>query len=220
MDSEIEKLLSVNLPIPPAKKKKGLKRLFFWKKEPVILPLSREQAEAESEKVDQPVVRGGSVREKLKREKIGFWDNRKLRKHPESSFFIEMIFSNGTSKEFVIISTEELFVYRKRWYYLRYEDSIFNITQANYKLLYHEDHAFPLSKEIIKKGETAFWSISPENIRPLIEMAYIKALVSNDFSKYLKAIAILCILILIFLFIDVYYGVKITKILKTAYSIK
>jgi len=147
-----------------------------------------------------PFVAQGTSREKNKHEKMGFFAKRKLKKNAETSYYIMMKFSNGTCKEFVISTTKEVFTYKKRTYYLRYEDSWFNLTQNQYQLFYFDDYPVPIDRKILKKGDSAFFSVTPENLKPLIEMNYVKVLANTqDLDKYLKMGAILGIINMIML---------------------
>jgi len=109
-----------------------------------------------------PEVPDGTSRNKVRQSGLSFWDKRKLKKKGDVSFLIKMFFSNGTCKEFVIATEKETFRYRKRTYYLRYEDSWFNLTQNQFELHYFDDVPVPLDKNILKKGNRAFWSVTPK----------------------------------------------------------
>jgi hypothetical protein len=149
-----------------------------------------------------------------KRKNLGFWGKFKLRMYPSSTFLILMEYSNGTSKLFVLKSSNETFKHKGRMYYLRYEDALYNLTHGQYILRYHEDYATPIDREITKlkdeelvdgkppsdEKRTAFWSVTSHNLKPLIKMEYVKALASaQEISKYLKlglviGLVTLCIL--------------------------
>lgn len=151
----------------------------------------------EKEEIGFPEVEEGIVEEKQKRKGLSWFDKRKLKKHPEKSFLIRMLFSNGTCKEFVIKTNHELFKYKKRWYHLRYENSYFNLTQNQYELTYFDDFVEPLDREVLKEGNKNFWSVTPENVKPIIDMNYVKVLASSqDIDKWLKTTAILSGLVL------------------------
>lgn len=142
-----------------------------------------------------PTLASGSSREKLKHEKLGWFQKRKFKKHPDRSYFITMFFSNGTCKEFVIVSNDEVFTYKKRMYYLRFENSFFNLTQNQNHLLYFDDYPVPINKQITKTGDKAFFSVSPDNLKPLLKMEYVKVLSQNlELDKYLKMSAIFSII--------------------------
>ena len=102
------------------------------------------------------------MRTKDKRENLPRGEIKRLNKKPETAFFIEMFFSNGTSREFVVSTSAEVFRYKKRWYYLRFESSWFNLTQNQYKLNYFDDSPVPIDREITKKGDTSYFSVSPD----------------------------------------------------------
>lgn len=197
-------------------------RWFGWfrKKEierPLKDRLSKKEAEQLSEKSNDPIIQSGSMRLKTKQEGLKRKDKRILKNNPETAFYIEMYFSNGTSREYVIKSKEECFCYKKRWYYLRFEDSWFNLTQNQYKLNYYDDHPVPIDRKVIRKGDKNFFSVTPENLKPLIEMEYVKALASSqELSKYLKMTAVIGfinILMTLLVFWKASQSVKFIKIL-------
>ena len=145
-------------------------------------------------------------------------DKRKLIKKPESAYLVKMMFSNGTSKSWVVVSEDEFFVYKKRMYYLRKENSFYNLTHRQDELIYFDDYVCPVEKspklleDSEEKDETlkkTFFSIVPSNIKPIIRMEYIKALAeSSEFSKYLKLALVFALLNLIIL---IYIGYQIYR---------
>lgn len=161
-----------------------------------------------------PEVEDGKVREKLKWEKLGFWQKRKLKRKPETSFLIRMFFSNGTSKEFVISTTKETFDYLGRTYYLRYEDAYFNLTQNLYELNYFDDYPVPLDREVVKIGDKKFWTVTSENLKDIIKMEYVKALASSqELNKFLRMNATLSVLIVFMNMVVIYFVWNASKIL-------
>lgn len=162
-----------------------------------------------------PTVTNGKAKEKKKKRKLGWRNRLRLRRHPEKAFLIRMMFSNGTSKEFVIVTNKETFTYMKRTYYLRYEDSWFNLTQSQYELNYFDDHPVPLDRSIIKQGDVAYWSVTSENLKPIIQMEYVKALASSaDIDKWLKTSAIIGIILMMMMLVSYWFLFKIMKILQ------
>lgn len=159
------------------------------------------------EKNKLPIIENGEVKEKQKLKGLSWLQKRKLKKKPESSFLIRMFFSNGTSKEFVISTKKETFDYIGKTFYLRYEDSWFNLTQNQYELNYFDDYPVPLDREIKRIGDKNYWSVTSENLKPIIKMEYVKALASSqEIDKYLKMVATLSVM-LIFLMLGVLYFV-------------
>jgi len=159
-----------------------------------------------------PVVDQGSVRHKAKYDKLGFWQKRKLKKNPDNTFLIYMMFSNGTCREFVIKSTSELFQYKKRWYYLRYENSWFNLTQNQYVLCFFDDYPVPIDRKVLKEGDKNFWTVTPENLKPLFDMQYVKVLSqSQELDKKLTTITILVILVTFIQLFVIYFLFKLGK---------
>lgn len=191
--------------------KKQIKKAKELKKEvnDEIKKLEKDLLEA-SKKADMPVVRESlqeekrgfrfwkkkpsRVREMGKQEGLKFLDKQYLKRFPETTFLIEMFFSNGTSKIWVIRTKEEMFYYKGRGYYLRYEDVRFSITNNQYKLFFHEDYCTPIDKQIIRLPdkdaedgrEQAYFSVTSSNIKEVIRMKYIEALAKGgDTSAYL-----------------------------------
>jgi len=144
---------------------------------------------------------------------LKFTDKFKLKFKPTISFLISMHFSNGTCKSFVVASKTETFDYKKKTYYLRYENAWFDLTHNLYRLNYFDDFPLPIDRKVIKQGDSKFFAVTPENIKPLLKMEYVKALAqSHEISKYLKmclllsAVTLLGIIIVGFL---VYNGGKV-----------
>lgn len=153
----------------------------FGKKKKVGIGKPTFKQEKELPKVD------GEVREVFKLENLAFWSKRKLAKKPESSFLVTFFFSNGTSRQFVIRSNKETFKYKKRTYYLRYEDAWFDLSFNQYRLYFFDDYASPIDREVVRKGDKSYFSVTPQNLKPLLKMEYVKALAqSQELSKYLK----------------------------------
>jgi len=140
-----------------------------------------------------PQVKEGTVREVVKGEGLKFIDKVKLKLKPTKSYLVTMHFSNGTCKNFIIASNSELFTYKKRTYYLRYENSWFDLSFNLYRLNFFDDFPVPIDREVVKNGDSKFFSVTPENIKPLLKMEYVRALASSqEISKYLKMTIFLC----------------------------
>lgn len=171
-----------------------------------------QDSRIEKLKKEVPQVKHGIAKEKKKQVKLGYWNKRRLKKKPETSFLIRMKFSNGTSKEFVVSTKNETFKYMKRVYYLRYENSWFNLTQNQYELDFFDDYPVPLDREVLKKGDIAYWSVTSSNLKPLIEMEYIKALASSaDIDKYLKMNATLSVFLVFIMLILTFFMFKVNR---------
>ena len=180
----------------------------------LIKQFEKSREKMASKKKNVPTVEEGKVREKLKWEKLGFWQKRKLKRKPETSFLIRMFFSNGTSKEFVISTTKETFDYLGRTYYLRYEDAYFNLTQNLYELNYFDDYPVPLDREVVKIGDEKFWTVTSENLKDIIKMEYVKALASSqELNKFLRMNATLSVLIVFMNMVVIYFVWNASKIL-------
>ncbi len=159
------------------------------------------------------------VREIKKREKLSWKDNLYLNRFPSQSFLIEMFFSNGTSRTWVIKTSKETFEYKKRTYYLRYQDSWFNLTNNQYKLYFHEDYVCPIDRKVLVQPdnnpetvgkEKAFFSTTPSNIKGVIDMDYLRNLIgSENFNKMLKLAVIFAGVSLLLLVIHVFGIVKV-----------
>jgi len=124
---------------------------------------------------------------------LGIMGRRKLRSKPEHSYIIEMMFSNGTSKTFVITTDKNTFTMKGKTYYLYYEESWFNLSMNQYELKYHEGSAVPINREIIKTGDENYFTVTPENLKDLIKFEYVKVLTgSGSFEKWVKILIIVC----------------------------
>lgn len=162
-----------------------------------------------SAKEKHPIVSQGKVKpyNALK----GFMNKLRDKKAKDRSYLITMRFSNGTERSWIIVTRQEVFYYRKRGYYLRYQDNFFDLSSNRYKLYYHEDYCLPLDRNIVVFQDTgttipkAFLSVTPHNLKPLIKMEYVKALAQAvEISKYFKFIIILIVIALIFGMITAY----------------
>ena len=139
------------------------------------------------------------VREMGQHENLGRKDQRRLNKKADRSFLITMRFSNGTRRTWVILSRGEFFTYRKKMYYLMYENAYYDLTNHCYHLDFFDDHVVPIDRKIllipdksaIAGKETAFFAVNPANVKPIIKMEYVKALAdSQSLSKYMKFLVI------------------------------
>ena len=136
------------------------------------------------------------VKKQEMRKKLSWWDRRKLKRRPETSFLVTIRFSNGTKRSLVVTTDEELFTYRKRSYYLRYEDAVLNLNLGLFELVYDEDHAVPLGREVVMREDDdeteeefkrAYFQVTPSNVKAIVEQNYIKVLAeSQDIQRYLK----------------------------------
>ncbi len=122
-----------------------------------------------------------------KKEKISFFNKLRLKIRPDRSFLITMMFNNGTSKTFVIVAKNQTFQYRKKMYHINNEESFFNLTQKQYQFFYQEGSAEPINREIQKKGNEKWFSVTPENLKPLLRQEYVKTMAAaSELSKFLK----------------------------------
>jgi len=129
-----------------------------------------------------------------KHHKFTFWQKMKMKWWPEQTYLIEMLFSNGTIKQFIIRAKGETFMYKGRMYYLRYEDSYFDVTHKQNKLMYHEDFTVPMRKEIMKEKDPRdankfhpMFEVHPSALKEVLRMEYIKQLAqAGDLTKWLK----------------------------------
>lgn len=190
----------------------------YWKSKTLQKRMYRQMKDSIADKtgkVPMPVVKTGKTRMRGQHEKLGGWKKYKLGNNPENSFLIKMFFSNGTSREYVIVTSEETFELNKRTYHLRFQNTHFNLTMREYELDFHEDYFEPLSvKSVVKakdskaKGakKTAFWHLRPHNAKSIIRMEYIKALASaTELSKYLKFALILIAVLIVLAGANLYF---------------
>ena len=122
-------------------------------------------------------------------------DRNNLSKRPTKTWLVTMRYSNGTSRTFTVCTNDELFKHGKRWYYLYYEDSMYDLSLDSYHLYFDEDICTPIKKELQKIGNSNYWSVNPSVIRPLIKFEFLKILTSgNSLTKTLRVILLIVIL--------------------------
>ena len=146
------------------------------------------------------------TRQKWDAEKIlGYWDRRKLRKFPEKTYFVSMLFPNGTFREFVIVASEPTFDYKGKTYIIDTQKAYWDLMQCQYRLMYHFEYCCPISREIIHvtdRGKEIFLSVNPSNVKELIKQEYVKILASSqNIDMYLKLNMIVSFILLFLMII-------------------
>lgn len=136
-------------------------------------------------------------------------DYRRLKKNPEESFCITMLFANGTSKTFILVVTGATFSMKKKEYYLYYEESWYDLTLDLYHLYYMENYPVPINREIEQRGDEAYFNVTPENLKNLIEFKYAEFLVKSDLiNKILKALIIIGAVNIVITLIGIFFKMK------------
>lgn len=158
---------------------------------PVDAPPATAPSESQVDNELPTVKDGGQVREIKQGEKISMRDKIKMGRSGETSWVITMLFSNGTCRQFVISTTQELFKYRKRWYHLRYENSWFDLSFKYYRLFFFDDYVEPLDTEIIRKGNDSWWSVTPDNVKGFTRQQHIKNITESEITRWLKIITVI-----------------------------
>jgi hypothetical protein len=145
-----------------------------------------------------PEVEHGTPSEKEKWGKKVNWlgrvDKRRLAKEPEVSYFIVMLFPNGTLREWVILNKNVSFKFKGRTFVIDTNEAWFDLNQNQFKLIYHFEHAMPINKEVIPyvdAGKEAFLRIKSDNVEPIIKQEYVKVLASSNIDRYLMITMIL-----------------------------
>lgn len=119
--------------------------------------------------------------------KVSWREKLKLNRNPSKTFFVTMMYNNGTCKTFVMKGEGNYFTHSKKTYYIDYEESWFNLTQNQYFLLYNENYAVPINREVQPNGDEAFFNVTPSNLKEVVKMEYIKVLAqSQELSKWLR----------------------------------
>lgn len=175
---------------------------------------------AHKEDMVMPEVTDGKVKELKKGKKLSFMDKLRLRRKPQQSFLVTMKFSNGTRRTWVISTKGELFTYRKRTYYLYYQNAYYDLTHNQYHLEFFDDFAMPIDRKIVQledenvsddEQKRAFFSVTPSNLKALIKMEYVKALAeSQELNKYLKMVTTITVVIGLLVLYIVYKLYRIT----------
>jgi len=123
---------------------------------------------------------------------LPFKERRALDVKASQSYLITMMFNNGTLKTFVVTTEKSTFKMGDKSYYLYYEESWFDLTSNMYHLYYHEGQAVPINREVKRDGNSDYFVVTPENLKPLIDFEYVKVLAGNiGLDKALKTIIIL-----------------------------
>ncbi len=121
------------------------------------------------------------------KKKLKLRDRIKLLRKPDKSFMITMLYNNGTSKTFVITTLKDVFEHKKGMYYIHYDESVYDLTQKQYHLYYQQNFPTPIRREIKEEGNSKWFTVKPENLKPLLRQEYVKTLAeANEISKYLK----------------------------------
>ena len=138
-------------------------------------------------------------------------DESKLRHKPESSFMITMHFRNGTERTWVINTRKNWFRYQGQTYVINYEDMMYDLSMGRYRAYYHEDYATPINREIEQKGDSAYFAVRPENMKPVLDMEYVKKLVEDNLSLMLMITMITTFVVLLATLIIIWMITRIGK---------
>jgi hypothetical protein len=146
------------------------------------------------------------VEEVKEKSKIfGFWEKRKLKNNPDECYIINMHYGNGTSRLFVLRTTDNVFIHKGKMYLLIHEECWFNLSIREYLFNFHENCVVPINRELEYKPNPeypnddmkaeAFYSVTPSNMEKTIKMEYVKALVNSvELTSMLKLILIVAIM--------------------------
>jgi len=119
-------------------------------------------------------------------------DNTNLKRNPESSYIVTMLFNNGTKRTFVVKTSKQTFDFRKKTYFLYHEESFFDLSLNQYHLFFHESNSVPINREIALDGDEAYFNVTPENLKQLIAMEYVKVLAgANSLDMRMRIVIIL-----------------------------
>lgn len=135
------------------------------------------------------------------KKKLSFFSRKKLEKEPEVTYFVTIFFPNGTCKEWVISSKNTTFDYKGRTFVIDTQESWFDITQNQYRLLYHFEYPMPIRREVIPfvdEGNEVYLRIKSDNLKPVIKQEYVKVLASSNIDRYLIIMLVLLALLLFF----------------------
>lgn len=134
-----------------------------------------------------PTVTKGTVKTLEKKKGLSFIDKIKLFFKQDNAFFITMFNNNNTVGHFIITTKDRTFTYKKDEYQLIPEKARYDLNHKQEHLFYHEGYFAPIDKSIIQEGDSAFFSVTPENAKPLIEMEYVRILATaNELNRWLK----------------------------------
>jgi len=125
---------------------------------------------------------------KNERKKLGFFEKRSLKRHPEISYFVGMTFPNGTYKEYIVLGKRPSFNLLGRTFLMDTKEALFDLTQNQYRLQYHFNECMPLHKEVrptVKEGNEVWLTVKSDNAKPIFQQEYVRNVASaNEISKY------------------------------------
>jgi hypothetical protein len=161
--------------------------------------------EPQSDKDEMPIVNeqfvggNGSVQKEKKHFGLNFWQKKDLTGNPATSYLITMLHGNGTLDHFVVKTANNCFFYKKNYYHLNKLQAWYDINNNQTRMLYHENYVEPLDTKVYIEGDRAWLKVTPEMLKPFVEMEYVKVLTESDaLSKWLKVAVYLMIANLLF----------------------
>lgn len=145
----------------------------------------------------------GKVKKAKRGDGFGFLQQRKMNASPTSTYLVSILFGNGTIKHIVLEGKGNIFTYNKRKYHLNKSQSWYDVNHHQNRLIYYEDYAEPLNRQIYVDGDRRYLSITPDNMQEVMAMEYVKVLSqSQQLSKWLKIAVFLMIANLALTFIN------------------
>lgn len=114
--------------------------------------------------------------------RLSYWDRRKLKRAPEFSYLITMMFPNGTCKTFVIKTQKSHFTMQGKTYALVAEECFFDITMNQMHLFYNSEFAIPINREIYceKDEKEAYYQVKPNALKDIFDFEFIKFAVKGQ----------------------------------------
>jgi len=127
---------------------------------------------------------------KIEKKRFGYFEKRALNKHPEITYFISMVFPNGTYKELVVRGDRKFFYYGGRMFTIDTKETTFDLNQNQFRLLYHFNETMPVQLDVrtyTNPGMEKWLNVKSDNARPVFQQEYVKNVASaNEISLFFK----------------------------------
>ncbi len=142
-----------------------------------------------------PIVEDGRV--KMVEKGGGFNWRQKLRlgKNPTTTYVVTILFGNATCEHYIIETQKNYFEINKRRYHLNKVLAFYDVNFHQDRLIYFEDYVEPIEPSKVHiEGDKAFLTITPDNMKEVLEMEYVTVLSkSAELTKWLKILIFLTI---------------------------
>lgn len=103
-----------------------------------------------------------------------------MRKRPDITYIVTMMFPNGTLITKCIKTKDRTFNFHKKDYHLYYEEAWYDLSLNAYRLFYHANYVEPINREVMQKGDEAYFNVTPENVKKIIGFKYVDVIAGTS----------------------------------------